>query len=58
MKTYEDALFDAHKALLNDIELKIGYKDQEYIEGMLDAARLVLAAIKTEVQNKKGENND
>lgn len=53
METYEQALFDAHGALLNDIELKMSYKDIEYIEGMLDAARIVLTMMRDELNDRE-----
>ena len=58
MKTYEQALFDVHKALLVNIDSKIPYKDSEYIEGMLDAARIVLNMMKNETFKKEDEQND
>ena len=58
MKTYEEALFDVHKVLSNDISKKIGQKDHEYINGMLDAAQVVLTMIMCEANKKEGENND
>ena len=54
MKTYEQALFDAHKALLDDIDYKMPYKSSEYIAGMLDAARIVLIMMSNE--HYKNEN--
>ena len=54
MKTYEHALFDAHKALLDDIDYKMQYKDSEYIAGMLDAARIILIMMSNE--HYKNEN--
>lgn len=58
MKTYEQALFDVHKSLLVNIDSKIPYKDSEYIEGMLDAARIVLNMMKNETFKKEDEQND
>ena len=58
MKTYEEALFDVHKVLSNDISKKISQKDHEYINGMLDAAQIVLVMIMCEANKKEGENND
>lgn len=57
MKTYKDALFDVHKELIKNIELKIETKDNEYLEGLLEAGEIVLAMIAKE-DRKKGENND
>ena len=57
MKTYEQALFDVHKALTDDIEYKMAYKDQEYIMGMLDAAQIVLDMMTNEVNEKEDEKN-
>lgn len=58
MKTYEQALFDAHKVMLDDIDHKMEYKDPEYIAGMLDAARIVLNMMKNETIKKEGKQND
>ena len=58
MKTYEQALFDVHKVLIDDIEYKMAYKEQEYIMGMLDAARIVLNMMKNETIKKEDEQND
>lgn len=55
MKTYEQALFDAHNALIKNISQKMGYKDSEYIAGMLDAARIVLTMMSNEVNKKEGK---
>ena len=58
MKTYEKALFDVHSELTKNISQKMSYKEVEYIEGMLDAARIVLNMIKNEVNEKEDEQND
>ena len=55
MKTYEQALFDAHKALHDDIEHKMPYKDSDYIAGMLDAARIILTMMSNEHYNNENE---
>ena len=55
MKTYEQALFDAHKALHDDIEQKMPYKDSDYIAGMLDAARIILTMMSNEHYNNENE---
>ena len=57
MKTYKDALFDVHEALLDDINYKMPYKDAEYIAGMLDAARIVLTMIKNETIREAKQND-
>ena len=58
MKTYEQALFDVHKSLIDDIEYKASYKDSGYIAGMLDAARIVLNIMKNETFKKEDQQND
>lgn len=60
MKTYEQALFDAHKALVDDIDHKMPYKNSEYIAGMLDAARIILIMMRNERYNNEngGKQND
>ena len=55
MKTYEKALFDVHSELTKNISQKMSYKEVEYIEGMLDAARNVLNMMKKEADNKGDE---
>ena len=55
MKTYEQALYNVHKALVQDINHKMNYKDVEYIEGMLDAARIVLDMMENEISKKEDE---
>lgn len=58
MKTYRKALYDAHEAMLDDIENKMAYKDAEYILGMLDAARIVLTMLTNELNKKEEDQND
>lgn len=58
METYEQALFDVHKAIYEDIENKLPYESSEYLKGMLDAAIIVLTMISDEVNKKEGEQND
>ena len=58
MKTYKQALYDAHEAMLDDIDYKMEYKDSEYIAGMLDAARIVLIMLTNELNKKEDEQND
>ena len=55
MKTYEEALFDVHKALLDDIDHNLPFLPSEYISGMLDAARIVLNMMKNETIKKEGK---
>ena len=58
MKTYGQALYDAHEAMLDEIENKMAYKDANYIAGMLDAARIVLTMLTNELNKKEDEQND
>ena len=55
MKTYEQAFFDVHNELMMHISQKMSYKEVEYIEGMLEAAQIVLDMMADELKKKEGK---